>query len=59
MTQEQVEKQAKAEKAEYARAWRSRNKDRTKKYTENYWLKRAERRLKAGDDIASTNNENH
>ena len=52
MTKEQLQEQARASKAEYARAWRSRNKEKTKKYTESYWLRRAERELKARDSDA-------
>ena len=43
------------EKREYFRRWRKNNPDKVKKQNENYWRKRAEKRLKdeAKDNAAS------
>lgn len=39
-----MEALAKAEKREYARKWRSQNKDRVKAINDRYWKKRAAKR---------------
>jgi len=44
------------EKREYFRQWRRNNPDKVKKHNENYWRKRAEKRLEAEpkDNAVST-----
>jgi uncharacterized short protein YbdD (DUF466 family) len=56
MDDKKLEAVAQEEKREYFRQWRKNNPDRVKKHNENYWRKRAEKRLKAEakDNAAST-----
>jgi len=56
MDDKKLEAVAQEEKREYFRQWRKNNPDRVKKHNENYWRKRAEKRLKAEakDNTAST-----
>ena len=46
MLDEKIDKAARAERLEYFRQWRAANKDKVKQHNENYWKKRAEKRLK-------------
>ena len=41
-----IEELAKELRNEYFRKWRSENKDRSKKITEDYWKRKAEQKLK-------------
>jgi uncharacterized short protein YbdD (DUF466 family) len=56
MVDKRLEAAAQEEKREYFRKWRKNNPDKVKKHNENYWRKRAEKRLKAEakDNAAST-----
>ena len=56
MDDKKLEVAAQEEKREYFRQWRKNNPDRVKKHNENYWRKRAEKRLEteAKDNAAST-----
>lgn len=51
-----LEAAAREEKREYFRQWRRNNPDKVRKHNENYWRKRAEKRLEAEakDTAAST-----
>jgi uncharacterized short protein YbdD (DUF466 family) len=56
MVNKKLEAVAQEEKREYFRQWRKNNPDKVKKHNENYWRKRAEKRLEAEakDNEAST-----
>ena len=56
MVNKKLEAVAQEEKREYFRQWRKNNPDKVKKHNENYWRKRAEKRLEAEakDNAAST-----
>ena len=56
MVNKKLEAVAQEEKREYFRQWRKNNPDKVKKHNENYWRKRAEKRLEAvaKDNAAST-----
>lgn len=56
MDDKKLEAAAREEKREYFRQWRRNNPDKVRKHNENYWRKRAEKRLeaKAKDHAAST-----
>jgi hypothetical protein len=56
MDDRKLEAAAREEKREYFRQWRRNNPDKVRKHNENYWRKRAEKRLeaKAKDHAAST-----
>jgi hypothetical protein len=56
MDDRKLEAAAREEKREYFRQWRRNNPDKVRKHNENYWLKRAEKRLEAEakDHAAST-----
>jgi len=56
MDDKKLEAVAQEEKGEYFRQWRKNNPDRVKKHNENYWRKRAEKRLEAEakDNVGST-----
>lgn len=41
----QIDDSARAERLAYHKAWRAANPERVKMHNENYWRKRAERRL--------------
>lgn len=41
----EIEQLAKAERLEYLRQWRAKNRDRVKLHNANYWKRRAERKL--------------
>ena len=47
MDDKKLEAAVQEEKREYIRQWRKNNPDKVKKQHENYWRKRAEKRLKA------------
>lgn len=56
MGKKQLDKAAAEARKEYFRKWRKNNRDKVKKYNENYWRKRAERSLEAeiNDNATST-----
>ena len=56
MAKKQLDKAAAEARREYFREWRRKNSDKVKQYNENYWRKRAVKRLEAEakDDAAST-----
>jgi hypothetical protein len=56
MDDKRLEAAAQEEKREYFRQWRRNNPDKVKKHNENYWCKRAEKRLEAEpkDNAVST-----
>ena len=56
MDDKKLEAVAQEEKREYFRQWRKNNPDKVKKHNENYWRKRAEKRIEAEakDNAAST-----
>ena len=56
MDDKKLEAAAQKEKREYFRRWRKNNPDKVKRHNENYWRKRAEKRLEveAKDNAAST-----
>ena len=56
MDDKKLEAAAQKEKREYIRRWRKNNPDKVKRHNENYWRKRAEKRLEAEakDNAAST-----
>ena len=56
MVNKKLEAVAQEEKREYFRQWRKNNPDKVKKHNENYWRKRAEKRLEAEpkDNAVST-----
>ena len=45
-----LEELAKETRREYFKNWAAKNKDKIKKNSENYWLRKAEQRLKAGGE---------
>jgi uncharacterized short protein YbdD (DUF466 family) len=45
MEDKKLEAAVQEEKREYFRQWRRNNPDKVKKHNENYWRKRAEKRL--------------
>lgn len=47
MDNKKLEVAAQEEKREYFRQWRKNNPDKVKKHNENYWRKRAEKRIEA------------
>ena len=47
MEYKKLEAAVQEEKREYFRQWRRNNPDKVKKHNENYWRKRAEKRLEA------------
>ena len=47
MEDKKLEAAVQEEKREYFRQWRRNNPDKVKKHNENYWRKRAEKRLVA------------
>ena len=47
MNHKKLEAAAQEEKREYFRKWRKNNPDKVKRHNENYWRKRAEKRLEA------------
>lgn len=47
MDNQKLEAMAQEEKREYFRQWRKNNPDKVKRHNENYWRKRAEKRLEA------------
>lgn len=47
MDDKKLEAAIQEEKREYIRRWRKNNPDKVKKQNENYWRKRAEKRLEA------------
>ena len=47
MDDKRVEAAVKEEKREYFRQWRKNNPDKVKQYYENYWCKRARKRLES------------
>jgi len=49
MNEKEIEEMARAERLEYFRNWRTNNKDKVRKHNDNYWKKRAEKKLKAGE----------
>ena len=56
MDDKKLEAAIQEEKREYIRRWRKNNPDKVKRHNENYWRKRAEKRLEAEakDNTAST-----
>ena len=56
MDDKKLEAAIQEEKREYIRRWRKNNPDKVKKHNENYWRKRAEKRLEAEpkDNAVST-----
>jgi len=56
MEYKKLEAAVQEEKREYFRQWRRNNPDKVKKHNENYWRKRAEKRLEAEpkDNAVST-----
>ena len=56
MEDKKLEAAVQEEKREYFRHWRRNNPDKVKKHNENYWRKRAEKRLEAEpkDNAVST-----
>ena len=56
MAKKHLDKAAAEARREYFREWRRKNSDKVKQYNENYWRKRAVKRLEAEakDDAAST-----
>jgi hypothetical protein len=56
MAKKQLDKAAAEARREYFREWRRKNSHKVKQYNENYWRKRAVKRLEAEakDDTAST-----
>ena len=46
-----IDEQVKAERREYQRKWRAANPDKTKKHQEDYWRRRAERKLAEQKEI--------
>ena len=55
MDDKKLEAAVQEEKREYIRRWRKNNPDKVKRHNENYWRKRAEKRLiaEAKDKAAS------
>ncbi len=45
MTKQYIDELVKEEKNRYHKEWRSKNRDRVKQYTWNYWAKEAQARL--------------
>jgi hypothetical protein len=41
---------ARAERLEYFKQWRAANKDKVKKHNQDYWRKRAEKKLREGQN---------
>jgi uncharacterized short protein YbdD (DUF466 family) len=56
MEDKKLEAAVQEEKREYFRQWRRNNPDKVKKHNENYWRKRAEKRLETEpkDNAVST-----
>jgi len=50
-----VDELARAERLVYFRQWRASNKDRVKQYNENYWRRRAKKRLKEAEHAKDAN----
>ena len=46
MDKKSLEAAAKEERLKYFREWRRKNADKVKKHNKNYWLKKAEKKLK-------------
>ena len=42
-----IREAAAAERREYMRKWRAENRDKVRKHTDDYWMRRAEKRLAA------------
>ena len=49
MTQQNIDELAKEEIKRYHKEWRAKNRERVKQYTRNYWAKKAQERLIAGN----------
>ena len=47
MTQKHMKELIREEKTNYFKEWRAKNKDKVKKHNENYWKRRAEKRLQS------------
>ena len=54
-----IEELIKEERLSYFRKWRAANKDKVKQHNENYWKRKAEKRLKAGENNDSPNHANN
>ena len=45
-----LEELVKAERSAYFKNWRAKNKDKIKQHNQNYWKRRAEKKLLAGEN---------
>ena len=54
MDNKKIEAVVKEEKREYFRQWRKNNPEKVKQHNENYWRKRAEKRLETEAEDNST-----
>ena len=45
MAKQNIEDLVKDEKKRYYKAWRSKNRDRVKQHNQNFWAKKAQKRL--------------
>ena len=57
----EIDELARAERLEYHKKWRAANRDKVRQHNENYWRKRAERKLneKQPSDEDKTENAKH
>ncbi len=46
MIEKNLEEIARQERLAYFREWRAKNKDKVKQHNKNYWLRKAEQRMK-------------
>lgn len=53
MNDKSLEELAKEERLRYFREWRRNNPDKVKKHNENYWLNRAQKRLREEENCGS------
>jgi len=49
-----LEELAKEERLRYFREWRRNNPDKVKKHNENYWLNRAQKRLREEEELVES-----